>query len=363
MRTNTMLLTLLTAGGVTPDPALSRWRTAIADAENTPVSILALGTSITEGANITTLEGRWTSLLRDKLRVRLGLPAGGQGYVKSNYGTTPGTLPEPWTLVGAATNGETGLGGRDRELTTTKTMAFTFDGTGLRLYYSGYSGGNDDIIGVQIDGGAVTQVNTQAASLLPMRFWDSAALASGEHTVILSRVTGTVYIDGILIYDGDEDSGIWMFEGGRSAGQISYYTTSTPATYMPHWVGQIQPALVLIESPMNEWFFGTTPSTWITNLTALVLAIRSASTPDPSIMLVFPYERGAGGSTGARPYQEYITAGLAYAASDGNISVCNMVTAFGSQPWTPGLVDVDQSHPTATGSELWAETLVDQLLP
>lgn len=341
------------AGGL--NPALAAYRTALAARSTTPVNIVALGTSITEGWNITTLEGRWVALLRDKLRTRHSV-TGGQSYIKAWYSGTPTPLTEPWTLVNSPSTNTFGLGGFSRQIDTTKTMAYTFTGTSVRVYYTGYATGGH--IGVQIDSGSVVDVSTvDAAGIRPMKFYDSPPVSSGSHTVTISAISGTSFVDGVLVLNGDETNGIRMFEGGKSAQQISYYTAGGYSTYFPYAINKIQPSLVLIESPVNEWFFGTSAATWITNLTSLVATIRAQCTILPSICMVFDYERGAGGSTGANTWQSYRDAAAAYVASDGNIAFCDMDVAFGKSAWNTGLIDTDHVHPTPTGAEFWATTL------
>lgn len=341
---------------------LRAFHAALADASANPCDILAIGTSITEGSNNTVRANRWVNVLTDLLRTEFPSGAtGGEGYVPAFYRDA--------NIVGFAEAGgavaHTGFGLADRagELDAGETLSITVTATDIDVYWTGSAA--TGAFSWAVDGGVATNVNTVLGALEDMHVTSIAGLAAASHALVLTGVSGKSYIDGIMVFNGDKTKGIHMWEAGWGSGMASNYTATAPLARLDRHLDVIGPDLVLICHGINEWFFGTAPATFRTNVETLVSHIRAHTNPDASICLVVDYTRSSAGFTPVASWQSYVDALYAAAVADGNLSLCDMTARYGDNAGAValGIIHSDNLHLTTKGSRFFARALADHLLP
>jgi lysophospholipase L1-like esterase len=307
--------------------ALRAYHTALAKRATTPVDILTIGTSITEGTKATAFANRWVDLLRDKLRAKWqpAAIAGGRGYVSANYANPPDS-GQAFTQAGGSFSTSFGLGRRTRFLTASgHTLTLVFTGTGLDLFYAKGNSGNFTIT---VDGGAPTTVSWTTIPAVDGIVSQVRGLSVASHTVVIAWVSGVVLINGAMVYNGDEAAGIRTWEGGHGGAESALYVD--PA--IPRWidnVATIQPDLVVIELGTNDYAAARGSTSLIANLQSLVANIRAVCTVAPSIVLVVNHDRG---DVVAPPvaWSSYVAAIYTYAAADGNVALFDIDDRFWS---------------------------------
>jgi hypothetical protein len=229
--------------------ALGLFHTALSGRHFTPCKILVVGDSITEGAGATlNIRNRWSDRMKENLRSRFptdGNPATTLHYVPSyNVVNMPGDMAV--RSAGVTTGTSFGFGARHTQLTAAgHTVTFTVTGTSARVVYPKSSGGGS--FTWQVDGGTVSSpVSQSSASLQDGYVTDIPLGASGSHTVVIAWVSGgSVFIDGLLVYNGDETKGIHVIDGGHSGwgannfqlNGIQYYQGSLTTMLQPEVIG------------------------------------------------------------------------------------------------------------------------------
>jgi hypothetical protein len=238
-------------GSATPDAALTPWFAALANRDNAPAKILCIGDSITEGQGATTEDRRWVSRLRDGLRRRhpvtgaLG-SGGGRGFLPGYHATT--SFPQTWTLTGGASqNSSFGIGRKGIKFSSAGTATATLIGTSLDVHAVIGSAGS---VTVTVDGGTPTTITTTGGTLGGETTTRIALGTSGSHSVVLTWVSGTPYVGGFTLYDGDENAGIRMAEAGYFGQKTDYWNQG-------YWdLGPLHayaPHLVVIALSMNDY--------------------------------------------------------------------------------------------------------------
>lgn len=327
------------------DPALAEFTAALADADNNPVDILTIGTSISEGGSVTAYTDRWLDLLVASLR-STHQPAGvtgGRGYVPAFYAVS--TLTDPFTYSGGTDTGNRGLGHRARSMSANaNTMSITVTCTSFHLFYvTAPTLGEFEVI---IDGGSPTTIDSYSASAVNGVKWSSGALGAGSHTVVISpnSLNESCIIEGIMVYNGDETKGIRAWDAAKGGSNSS--TFGGPTDNWKGAVASVNPDLTIIEMGVNEWWAGSlTAAQFETNMGNIVTDVRSQA-PNTSIMFVILYERGGTGFSGSETWDDFADAMQSLADSDGDIAVLDL-RGFED---TPGRLAGDVVHLTNAGA-------------
>lgn len=346
---------------------LRAFRAALGARATTPVDILfGPGDSVTEGRGASVTANRWTSRAREGLRARLQ-PAGvtgGEGYVPAFYVSvdrtdrlvaTSGTLTQREDLYGLGVR-SSGLG--------TSVSTFTFTGTGCDILYAETTSAGS--FSWSIDGAAATTVTSggkgaiRGGRPIPIR-----GLTAGSHTITLTGLTGNGgYVEGFMVYNGDESAGVRTWESGHSGWTANHYDTNQ---YWWETLATVQPDLIVLFLGLNDYGNGTlniraTPAAYKASLQSVLVKMRAKITTPPSVLLVLPYERGQVVNPLA-PWSEYRQALLDLAAADSAITLLDLEQVMG--PFTSDPYGVmfgnDGAHPNDKGHQMIADAVVDLL--
>jgi lysophospholipase L1-like esterase len=341
---------LLAAGGGGPFtlPGLTQWRAAVVTKASSPVDIVCIGDSITEGYQATTSANTWV----DKLAAALEANYGGHTaiYRPGSFGTPgdPPTYPLPWTLVNPNPDTDWGLGRKTNVIFAGESMTIAGVCTGFSIVYTtGPSGASFGSFKYAVDGGAPTTVSALHATVLGGRLVTVTGLSAASHSVVITPDTAYVPIEGIIFYNGTETSGFRVWEGGHSGYRTSDYINGS----FPNWIdllGNISPDLAIIMLGRNEWATSVSVATYIANLTTLIANVRGASSPTPSVLLVAEMQ---GSDTPGLPWSDYVAGLAALVASDGNLAYVDLNPIFGGYTVPPSgpLYNADLEHPNDAG--------------
>lgn len=347
---------------------LRRWKTAVAGRNSAPANVLVLGDSMTaKGSSDDPNSARWTNRLRIGLQAEYMAGVGGRGYLAARQAGVGGD-GSAFTVGGAPTHSvAAGLGrhsyvlaGSGDSLTTTVVC------DRFQVAYLGYSGSGS--FSVTIDGGSPTTVATTHATAKGY-LYDSGALSSASHQVVLTWISGSAWISGVMFFSGDFASGIHMWEGS-TAGTAADYNLGAVGEAFDH-MDLIHPDVVILEFGIAEMVAATSTATFVANLAANVAKITTgndaligASTYAPSVVLLPVWAIGFAPyttDTWLPYYRAMITAALA-----NGWAVADVYDAAGSigltDPYSltdSGLADL--THPSAKGNQLIADVVLRTL--
>lgn len=348
---------------------LRAFRAALGNRSTTPVDILCVGDSMTEGYSASIPSKRWIDRLLAQLRTTYQ-PAGivgGEGYVPGFYVST--TMTDRFVLSGSGLPREDlgGLGERTHTLTAINaTLTFTFTGTGLDVLYA--KGPTAGSVGWKIDAGSETVVNTNAGTISGGNVIQIRGLSAGAHTLVLRNTAGgSVYVEGCYVYNGDETLGVRLWEAGHSGTQTDDIATPNGINWFDS-VTPVQPDLVTVFLGLNDYGSNSqprlTPATVAANLTSIVTQIRAKCTNPPSVLLVLPYERSVLVPPTLATWSEYRTAIEGVAAADGSMALLDLADVIGSfNPSDPFNLDYagDLLHTNDAGHQMIADAAYEVL--
>lgn len=281
---------------------LRKWYEHLAKRAARRVNVTLLGDSIFEGALVgtPTYTKRSLDLFQKQLRARMGLAAGGVGYMPAYYA---GALINDDTTRAGATptekDFEWGPGGKCLELVGHASTpgeltwpAITCDR--VRIYYgrsnsvsgnfkvfidasdvtsSGTLGGNGTS---GASGATVTNVDGSAKS--GGYYWESAALSLASHTVMVrANVAGFgSQITAAEFFSGDLASGVHVIDAAHTGAQTSQYL---PSTMNPAWQEHTTHAadLTVVNLGTNEAIAAVSATSYQADLTSLVGKIKTSS--------------------------------------------------------------------------------------
>ena len=357
---------------------LAAYKAAIAARQTTPVNILEIGDSITEGSNETALGARWVDVLRTKLRTAYQ-PAGvtgGIGFVPADYQSA--TLADPVSFGGAASDrpagSYVGLGAvRYKRMPTGATATFTFTGTGLDIICTGVT--SNGTYTRTIDGGSAVAASSNigatknSGAIEPVR-----GLSASSHTVVVSVTSGYLYHEGFFVYNGDEAKGIRMVESGASGARATDFVEPGLNTAgNAYWYGEYQPypaSLVSIAFGTNDYASPTrsrqSPRAFRAALEDLIEGVRAQSPLDPSIVLWEPAKPVGSSYVGVGTFvgrwSDYIQAIRQVAARDGRIAIFDAAAVMGDQAVNAnGYTNADGLHPSTAGHAALGQGMFDLL--
>ena len=348
--------------------ALSRFRTALAARNTSPVDMLHIGDSVTWGLKAGSHAAKWTSVLRDTLRTRYATSGvtGGFGHMSAVQNFGADTFSDISITKTGGADGSAAFGidqcGYNLDGSGDK-ITYTFTGTGADFFYAVYGGGGT--FSVKVDGGTATNINTNGTLNYTTRDQSIRGLTAGAHTVELAWVSGgTVFTHGLMAYNGDETKGIRSWNAAWP-GSASFYWAD-PAH--PNWLGMVNhcnPALVTIELGLNDCGTNIAPATYKAQVRTLITNIKARASSVPSFVLIPTWPITV--TETAYWWDSYISAMREIAETDADRAVCvdDWRAITGSVPGTTlgGILSSDFGHPSVMGNKYLGQHLADFLAP
>lgn len=349
------------------DMVMTQWRAALANRHYAAQSITCIGTSVTAGDHLGAWEQSWPVRLQALLNARFpvdGLDTHGAGMlipVLHDTGLTPDYVSvtgTPTVEYGYGCNGAT----YDISAGGGCTLAYSAKGTTAYIYYTQQSGGGT--LGYQVDSGSVSTQSTSAGSTLSGQIIGPVTLDStpgNSHTLTITHSSGgPVWVDAVVVYDGDESKGIMVFNAGSSGA-----TTPGWASVDLHSLAQNFSPLWLIEVGANDWGV-ISPATFATDYGSLLTAIATAHSdvgaPAPAIGIIANYLQDYSTTD---QWQEYVAAMYAVASANGCalLDLTQLMPPGQSGGGPFGLYYTDGQHPSAVGHAAIADLAASFLSP
>lgn len=339
------------AGGL----GLRAWRQGLANRLYGTVSVVAIGSSTTQGLNSTALTRRYVDQLGADLHTRYNAAtvSGGRWIWGSDSGWTTGGT------VGTDTNG---LALQSRTLATSATMSRSETCTGFDVLYAQGSGAG--AFTVSIDGAAAVTVtpDTNGSTARHDGVYSSPTVTSGSHSILITASAATV-ISGVYARGGDESAGVRVYNSGLSGTDALSFSGASASLYQR--LAAISPRMVLIMLGANDYQAGTAPATFTTRMQTIIDRIVASVTPTPSILLVGTYARLDVFSP-AHPWSDYLAAMAALASA--NPGIVEYLDISAPYPTTQAedqaslVIDTaDYVHQTDRGHRLMADLLTASL--
>jgi len=208
------------------DIGLRNWRAALANLSSGGLvnyDVIVQGDSISEGEGFTPvsdwLTKSFVGVLRTKMQTLFGDT--GTGFIPVNFPNNQPTLY--WTLTGAWNTGNAqGFGLNTAGLSSNvvgETASITFNGTGVGILVTGGSWGGQ--FTAKIDAGAPTTFNSVTGGSNLGTLWNITGLTTGVHTLLITVVSGTIALNGILPTTATNGVRVNMMgKYGLSVGQV-----------------------------------------------------------------------------------------------------------------------------------------------
>lgn len=332
---------------------------AIRNRQNKPVNILAIGDSVTEGSQIAAQAGRWIDKLANRMRRLYPTPGApgvdGQVYYPGHYQT--GSRADLFTnsVPGGVTTGNLfGLGLRYLNMTTGGVTEVSFTGTGFELSLVSWNATGP--MTIEVDSVVVGTATAwhPITTFLDGYSWSHHGLTYGPHTVKITAGASTIRLGGMSVYNGDEVSGIRVYDSGHTGYKASDFNAQD-------WDGAISwadPDLVLIGLGFNEIGTGVPVATFKAEMISLVAKIRAATTgKDPAICLLQFWPSTTYPLDLQLTFKEAITEIVTADPTLFRIDLSEVVDSMND----PLNLIADNTHPNSTGSLPIAEYIATYL--
>lgn len=327
------------------------------------VNMVVVGDSVAAAVGASARSKGWVERLAAIFRAKHPTPgkAGGRGYIAAGN-TAPTSFAWPAILAGGAAVSNTDYGATRNvvSLPVGGTITYSLVGTSCDVVFVKAAG-----FGTwswKVDGGAATVVSSVGATQ------DGAKVriplgSTGAHTLVLTGVSGSNYIDGGVEIDGTELGGITVHDCGHSGFTSANWVAAPfdPVTRWPAAIAALSPSIILIPLGINDINDGVPVAAFQANLTSLVAKLR-ASAGMTNVAVVFVAYYAMGGKLAA--WQNYVDAMYAAAAADGNALVADLTTRLWNYDDAGrGDVFVDTAHPNDIGHAMIAQYLAEFLSP
>lgn len=323
-----------------------------------PTTWLALGDSITEGMGASDRDHRWITRALTKLRAAAGI-TGGPGYLPVWMNTQWASGDAPWVLTSAGKDDwGRALGQRSGTVFPGGDVTATVTGTSAELWYQGFPGGG--ALGISVDGGPEQTVLTHSDPWRGDLRVPLAFASRGTHTVKVRHISGgNLMISGVMVYDGDETSGLRLYDAAHSgwtSDQANGSGDFTPEA-LQQLIRAAAPDLITLGIGVNDQITAAAlPAATVANIDATVSLIRAAA-PRARIVLVHCYAPN-GAAAGWQPYLDGMRD---WAAQHRSVDVLDLADLMG-EATTSGLWQGDGVHPSDAGHERIADHFTDLIL-
>lgn len=359
-------------------PALRTFREALAHTRTTgglTRVVVGPGDSFGEGYTASTFFGVWWRRLQ--LELQRGTERGHWGYIAAAPGggpfptNYPGVGTDVWDRVGDYVDerGGRGLGRRAIDLEPGATMTVPFVGTYAQIAYTKMSSSPLNGIRILCDGVGRGNINPYTIGD------DESALSEwpgeppqeeyGLHELTIENVgiSGNIRIEGVHLYDGPADHGVYVADCSHSGYMAQSY--ATPDTDWVEAVALLEPHLIVLPIGLNDRFFGRTSAQYAADLTTICDAIDEAcEATAPGILLVaWPMSPGEA-ETGPEPWVNYIAKMREVAAlNPEHRAVVDLSVLMSGAELPPSMTHGDGYHPTNPGQQWMAERILEVIEP
>lgn len=271
--------------GLTAGSALTALYARIAARNTGRCDIVCIGDSITEGEGAATFAGIWVQQANRAVRgaypTTAGGAAGGLGFIPV-FTTGETSFTWPWTLV-SGTPGTLDLGPVRGCLFNSAAFAVSYTApaatTSVKIMTYDGSAGTAGTIAYNVNGGANTNIVNGMTAVDKLSA--SIPLTAGQ-VLNVTWVSGTVALDGLIHFSGDETSGVTFHECGHYGWDAGATSTgwNQPEQFGLNWAQVYAggfptlPACVIIYLGAND-ANTYTPAQFQANLGTLVTLIRA----------------------------------------------------------------------------------------
>jgi lysophospholipase L1-like esterase len=348
-----------------PSGAWQGWQNAVANMANETVRILNVGDSITEGTGVSNITDGWPYKLAAKLRDAYPTIAANDA---DSLGWTPviktsSTLNSIWTIAGTYTTTATfGFRGTlTAALSQNATITGTVTGTSIDVWHA--KGTASGTFTVKVDGVQVGGNYGGTAAATSSGYKQRVSLGSaGSHTVVITNNSaGTVYINGVTVFNGNENAGLTHVNAGRHGWTSSNWVTTANH---PNWdedIAALNPHLVTILLGANDYTGLTGRNAYKENLRVVVDKIRDSQQYWSSICLVACFKRSES-ATPSWEHYEFAMQSLAAEMGLGFLDLREIMPDVGSAEAVSNGYYVDTVHPGAAGYTRMADEISEYFL-
>lgn len=339
------------ASSLSMSNALRPFRAALGSRATSPVDIIFVGDSISEGQASSVIDNRWITQFILNLRKNFQPTGvnGAVGYIPAWRAITSPSAQN--STAGSPTqSSNSGLGRRVLQLNASgDTVTFVATCTSFDLLYTTQQS-TVSTFTVTIDGGTPSTVTPATGGVITGK-WSSGALSNASHTIVVAWASNTPQIEGIMPYNQDETKGIRLWDAAHYGFTTSSYVNNGL------WAGSLlqipNPALVVIYLGTNDFGTNVSSTTCRTNLTTIISNIR-AKLPKVSILLIAGYERAG---VFSEPWVNYISAIRAAATTDPFCLVVDLSTKMVKcdTETISGVYNADNVHPSDKGHLMIAD--------
>ena len=356
------LVALVALGGLwTAAPAsaatsvTARWESALANRQAAPATWLAMGDSVVEGQGASTLAKRWINQALGLVRQAdptTGAP-GGVGYLAGwDYLYGPDSSWTPYAgRSGTVSNvsAPTSFGELTARLSRGGSQTYSITGTSADIAYDFVSGGGT--LSYQLDGGQARTLSTSGAARPDAKI-HVAFPATGTHSLRIAAASGTVYLEGVTAYNGDEAKGIRLVADAHAGFDSASYLADR--ANLNKLTAAAAPDLVTIDWGANDYLNAThTPAQLTANLQSEIANLRGLLvTKQPSIAVVLPYSFGTARNALGYAWADYGAAIRAVTAADPSVGLMDlsaMSTTGGNISANDGIHPSDQGQAVLAG--------------
>jgi lysophospholipase L1-like esterase len=283
-------------------------------------TIVTAGDSITEAFGATTPQKGYPARVRARLRNGAGQAPGGLDYIPARYQYA--TLDAPPTTAtyvsysgaggapidlrsatyASARSTKSGLGRRAVALTGTgvRSLSFTQRFTSFVLSWRGTTS-TRDVVAVTIDGAEVTLPAVSAGE----QTWTSPRSSSATRTVTVTWESGTPFVEGWQLFDGDEGGGFHVLEASQSSSTTAGFAlASSAANGNDTWADALRrhdPDLITSMWGTND--YGRVTPAVLSQQTRNYLDLVHDRCPDAALLVVMPFQLGSASSAGWAGYR------------------------------------------------------------
>jgi lysophospholipase L1-like esterase len=226
--------------------------------------------------------------------------------------------------------------------TTPLTFTPTNQVDTFEIYYATTGVGSTSMT-AQID--ALTGASQATLDLSPAASLQKATVTAtlGTHTLNLARVSGTVFLIGIIAYNSAQKE-TTVINAGFSGSKIGDWVLNNGVFDPLDVIPFLAPDLVLLMLTSNDWVAGTNTTTYTANMQTMITACKSAGAD----VILFSGPASSTGSA-AQATQDVYTAIVQGLATTNNLRFLSMTTQL--YDWTTNNAagrEFDALHPNGT---------------